>query len=76
MTGLSNLALLKSLVKKYNIKIKTVMEDNELIENLSSDYDYFIDKSISYSDKIAKIAYDKYGIELSEGFISEIIKIK
>ena len=76
MTGLANLAILKSLVKKYNIKIKTVMEDNELTENLSSDFDYFVDKSISYSDKIAKLAYDKYGITLSNEFISEIIKIK
>lgn len=76
ITGLSNLALLKSLVKKYNIKIKTVMEDNELIENLSSDYDYFVDKSIPYSDKISKLAYDKYGITLDSEFISEIIKIK
>lgn len=75
ITGLSNLALLKSLVKKYDIKIKTVMEDNELIENLSSDYDYFIDKSIPYADKISKLAQDKYGIELDNEFITKIIKI-
>ena len=72
-TGLANLSLLKTYVKKYNIKIKTEMNDTELEEKLTDDINYYTDKSVSNIDKIKRLASDLYGVDLEDEEIERMI---
>lgn len=71
--GLSNLSLIKNHLKKYKFTIKTEMDEVELKNKLSQDIDFYTDTSITYAEKIKKLAEDNHGLELSSEEIEDII---
>lgn len=74
LEAISNVAFIRSLMKKYNIKIIT--KYNEAIpENMESeDIDYYTDPSISVIDKIKKLSMDEFGMDISQDEIKKFIR--
>ena len=72
--AMTNIAFIKTITKNYNIKIKDKLDEIEHKEDLSEDADFFSDHSVSVTDKIKKIAEDKYNINLSMSDIEKYIQ--
>lgn len=70
--GLSNLEFIKSLTKKYRVKITQKLEDEEEYEK-NPNSDFYADQSISIVEKIKKLA-DEQGLVLSDQEIEDYIK--
>ncbi len=71
--AMSNIAFIKSLTTKYNIKIKDKLEEPEIVNIIDEDSDYYIDKSISIVDKIYKILIDTKHVTIDKKIIEDII---
>lgn len=71
--GMSNLSLLKTMLKKYKFNIKTVMEDEELKNSLSDTIDFYTDNSIPISEKIQKLLEENHHKDVSIEEIEDII---
>lgn len=71
--AISNVNFIRTIMKKYNIKIITkyseVLSEKELSENV----DYFTDESISIEEKIRKIANEEYHLDISIDKIKYLI---
>ncbi len=75
LTAMSNLEFVKTLTKKYNIRIEERLDDTIIEETVSSqDSDFYTDDNVSISEKIQKLIIEKEGIELSIDDIDKYIK--
>ena len=70
--GLSNLEFIKSLTKKYRVKITQKLEEEEEYEK-NPNSDFYADQSISIVEKIKKLA-DEQGLVLTDQEIEDYIK--
>lgn len=71
--AITNVSYLRTILKKYDIKIITKYEEVKTIKEVEEDNEFFMDDSISYAKKISKIVKNDFNRELSEERINLLI---
>lgn len=71
--AINNVSYIRTIMKKYDIKIITKYNEEEKEEeNKSEEIDFFSDSSVPIEEKIRKIAVDDYNLDIS---IDDIISL-
>lgn len=72
----SNVAYLRSILKKYDVKIITKYEEEKTDIQIEEDNDFFMDQSVDISEKIHKIIENEYNESISLERIKQLISTK
>ncbi len=74
-TSTNNVAFIRALMKRYDIKIITKYKESIASEEETEDMEFFSDPSVSIDEKIKKIIDEEYHTDISLKEIQKYIKI-